>query len=235
MPSSKNQTGQDIGVQSNVTREVEYSHVGAEEPTRVEGGPADKVFDPGVGEPMKGEISLLKDGQYLEEPGLVGCYASIRYDVRGHLPVGNNHIHQVVVLARTVNCCGGTLVVGEIKVGKIANNIALTTLMSGDREWSVASTYTDCSHVRSEVAYKESNCDVATEVSLIEILSEILVIDSGSCVVAYFCRRDGSKSNGGNGMESTFLLNEEISCEAERLALIRAMFDPGGQLAGDIN
>jgi len=73
----KNQTGQDIGVQSNVTREVEYSHVGAEEPTRFEGGPADKVFDPGGGETMKGEISLLMDGQYLEEPGLVRCYASI--------------------------------------------------------------------------------------------------------------------------------------------------------------
>ena len=73
----KNQTGRDIGVQSNVTREVEYSHVGAEEPTRFEGGPADKVFDPGGGETMKGEISLLMDGQYLEEPGLVRCYASI--------------------------------------------------------------------------------------------------------------------------------------------------------------
>ena len=241
---SKNQTGRDIviGVQPDVTRKVGYSHVETEEPTRVEGGPADKVFDPGGGATMTREISLLRDAQYLDEPGLVRCYAIIGYDVRGHLPAGNNHIHQIVVVDGTINCCGGILVVGDIKVGGIANNISLSTLMSGNRGLSAASMYTDRLHVRIEVIRKEGGVDVTTEegpqtatVILLKVLCEILVSKFDSCEVS--CLRGGGANefNGDGAIESTFISNEEISFEAKMLALIRAMFDPGGRVARDIN
>jgi len=131
------------------------------------------------------------------------------------------------------------LVVGEIIVGGTASNIALSALMSRDREWSVGSMYKDRSHVRSAVTRKGCGYDVTTEVGsqtatviLVKVFNKILVSDFDSCEMSCLGGGGVDESNGDGTMESSFLLKEEISCEAKKLVLIRAMFDPDSQLAG---